>query len=544
MRTEHWWVVVACFLLMAMQETVAAPGPPQGKGSYAEFLALFDEFHAAQLSSGWNANFNDPSTPDHGLMDYSGTAIQARLAALAKLRARLEDMNVAAWPREQQSEYLATRALFDQQEFLLRVSRPWARDPGFYVDQLLRFAFTPLPAEGARLERLRQELAAVPGIVATAQRILDDVATDYAVLALHNLRNTDGVGHGHPYRAVPPAGVIGWYEDLLSRARSSQPDLVPAAEQALAAVRDFDGWLERSMPGFRGAAGVGRARYDWYLKHAKLIPHTADQLLLLATMEWERLTAWHAIARHRNRNLPELEPAPTAEEYARRIAATDRNIREFLVREQILTIPPYVGDLDTNAPFIQRPMGLNFWEYVQFRDPHPDHLHAVLPGHRFDGLVEDNDRRPVRGRISDGVRAEGWGVYLEEAMMQAGVLADRPRVDELIYLFGIFRAARVAADVGMQRNEMTVEQAVRHMRDRTPHLDPDVARVDAEIYLRRPPGYGIGYTIGSLQMRKLLADRRWQLGEGFVLRQFHDDFLARGRLPLALLRWEITGLDD
>ncbi|MCM2311400.1 MAG: DUF885 domain-containing protein, partial [Steroidobacteraceae bacterium] len=49
---------------------------------------------------------------------------------------------------------------------------------------------------------------------------------------------------------------------------------------------------------------------------------------------------------------------------------------------------------------------------------------------------------------------------------------------------------------------------------------------------------------GSLQMRKLLADRRWQLGEGFVLRQFHDDFLARGRLPLALLRWEITGLDD
>jgi hypothetical protein len=543
-KTERWCIVVASLLLMAMQVTVAAPGPPQGTGSYADFLALFDEFHATQLSSGWNANFNDPSAPDHGLLDYSGTAIQARLAALAKLRARLEDMNVAAWPREHQSEYLATRALFDQQEFLLRVSRPWARDPGFYVDQLQRFAFTPLPAEGARLERLRQELAAVPGIVATAQQILDDVATDYAVLALHNLRNTDGVGHGHPYRAVPPAGVIGWYEDLLSRARSTQPDLVPVAEQALAAVRDFDDWLERGIPGFRGAAGVGKARYDWYLKHAKLIPHTADQLLLLAAMEWERLTAWHAIARHRNRNLPELEPAPTAEDYARRIAATDRNIREFLVREQILTIPPYVGDLDTNAPFIQRPSGLNFWEYVQFRDPHPDHLHAVLPGHRFDGLVEDNDRRPVRGRISDGVRAEGWGVYLEEAMMQAGVLADRPRVDELIYLFGIFRAARVAADVGMQRNEMTVEQAVRHMRDRTPHLDPDVARVDAEIYLRRPPGYGIGYTIGSLQMRKLLADRRWQIGEGFVMRQFHDEFLARGRLPLALLRWEITGLDD
>jgi uncharacterized protein (DUF885 family) len=96
----------------------------------------------------------------------------------------------------------------------------------------------------------------------------------------------------------------------------------------------------------------------------------------------------------------------------------------------------------------------------------------------------------------------------------------------------------------MQRNEMTVEQAVRYMRDRTPFLDADVARVDAEIYLRRPPGYGVGYTIGYLQMRKLVADRRQQLGEAFVLRDFHDQFLSLGRLPMSLLRWEMTGLDD
>lgn len=543
-KSGLWSIVIACVLGSMSLQATAADGPPAGKGSYEEFVVLFDEFRGAQLPSPWNANFNDPASPDHGLMSYSRAAIDARLAKLGQLRARLDGMNVAAWPRGQQSEYLAVRALFDQQEFLLRVSRPWARDPGFYVDQLQRFAFASLPAEGARLERLQQELAAVPQIVAAAQATLDDVATDYARLALHNLRNTDGVGHGHPYRAVPPAGVIGWYEDLLGRARATQPGLVPAVERALASVREFDGWLERRMPEFRGKAGVGRARYDWYLRHAKLIPHTADELLLLSAMEWERVTAWYGIARHRNRNLPELEPSPTADEYARRIAATDRNIREFLVREGILTIPPYVGELDTNAPFIERPNGPNFWEYVQFRDPHPDHLHAVIPGHRFDGLVEDNNPHALRAAISDGVRAEGWGVYLEEAMMQAGVIADRPRVDELIYLFGIFRAARVPADVGMQRNEMTVEQAVQYMRERTPFLDEDVARVDAEIYLRRPPGYGIGYTVGYLQMRKLLADRRWQLGEKFDLRQFHDDFLSRGRLPMSLLRWEITGLDD
>jgi uncharacterized protein (DUF885 family) len=79
------------------------------------------------------------------------------------------------------------------------------------------------------------------------------------------------------------------------------------------------------------------------------------------------------------------------------------------------------------------------------------------------------------------------------------------------------------------------------MRAATPWLDEDVARVDAEIYLRRPPGYGLAYTIGKLQMDALLAARARQLGDRFVLRDFHDQFLAAGRLPIALIRYEMTG---
>ena len=58
------------------------------------------------------------------------------------------------------------------------------------------------------------------------------------------------------------------------------------------------------------------------------------------------------------------------------------------------------------------------------------------------------------------------------------------------------------------------------------------------------PRYGIGYTIGMLQMQRLLGDRKRQLGEDFDLREFHDEFMAAGRLPLSLIRWEMTGLDD
>ena len=47
-----------------------------------------------------------------------------------------------------------------------------------------------------------------------------------------------------------------------------------------------------------------------------------------------------------------------------------------------------------------------------------------------------------------------------------------------------------------------------------------------------------------LQMQCLPADRKRQLGDDFVPKDFHDDFLAAGPLPISLIRWEMSGLKD
>lgn len=74
-------------------------------------------------------------------------------------------------------------------------------------------------------------------------------------------------------------------------------------------------------------------------------------------------------------------------------------------------------------------------------------------------------------------------------------------------------------------------------------MEENLARYDLAIYLRRP-AYGMNYTVGKAQMEKLVADRSRQLGDGFDLGIFHDEFLALGSIPIALIRWEMTGLDD
>jgi hypothetical protein len=540
----------ACFAMLALVlqgAPVAADGPPDGTGTYEDLVTLVDEFAAWRDPRGEQPRQiirDTAGQPIAPVPDYGPEVIAERLAALEALQARLEDMNVAAWPRERQVDWLAVRSRLDQQAFLLRFQRPWARDPGFYVDQMLRVTFTDLPVDGESLPALEARLRAVPVLVSEARDNLDDVAADYADLAIFNLSNSDGVGHGYPYRAEPPAGVLGWYADFRGRAETEQPELLPVIDAAQAAVREFDRWLRDRRPGWTATAGSGKAAFDWYLKHVKLMPWTSDEIVVLGERELDRLWALYALERHRNRKLPELEPAASAEDYQARIDATDARVRAFLRDEKFITVPDDIGVLDTNVPWIVRPGGRNFWEEVQFRDPSPDHVHAVIPGHRFDGVLADRQDHPVRSKLYSGARVEGWATYLEEAVLQAGLFEDLPRVRELIQIFGIFRAARVPADVWLQTGTMNAQEVVDYWLERVPYLDENVARVDAEIYLRRPPGYGIGYTIGMLQMQRLLADRKRQLGDDFDLQAFHDDFMAAGRLPLSLVRWDMTGLDD
>jgi len=128
-------------------------------------------------------------------------------------------------------------------------------------------------------------------------------------------------------------------------------------------------------------------------------------------------------------------------------------------------------------------------------------------------------------------------------MLELGFLDDHPRTKELFYIFQAARGVRDPAEAKLHTNEWTIDQAVKYMVEKVPYMDPDVARVDAEIYLKRPT-YGLSYQMGKMEMLKLLGDRQHQLGDKFNLREFHDQFLAAGTIPISLIRWEITGLDD
>ncbi len=277
----------AFFLMLAMvlasTRPLAADGPSSsqqaGQAGYQQLVELLDDFLEFRDPQGQQPRQIIRDVAGQSIdpvADYSKESIAWQSEQMRQFQARMDRLDVASWTRAQQVDYLAVRSRLDQYQFILQRTRPWARDPGFYVDRMLRVTFTDLPLEGEALDSFQKQIRAIPVLVAEAYKHLDDVAADYADLAIRNLSTSDGVGHGYPYRAHPPAGVLGWYDDLLERA-VSQPALVEDISAARSSVQQFDAWLKQQRPGWTAAAGVGEAAFDWYLKYVKLMPWTSSE---------------------------------------------------------------------------------------------------------------------------------------------------------------------------------------------------------------------------------------------------------------------------
>ncbi len=162
---------------------LAASPRQQAVGSdHAALVELFDEFLEARRAP-----------VGGGVPDYSPAAIEARRDALSAIRARFDRIDAEAWPVPQRVDYLLVRAQLDAEEFVHRVTRPWARDPGLAVDQIRRTAYANVPSNAARADELRSRLAAVVRGLDRARQTLTEPSGELARMAIRQRERSDAV---------------------------------------------------------------------------------------------------------------------------------------------------------------------------------------------------------------------------------------------------------------------------------------------------------------------------------------------------------------
>lgn len=160
--------------------------------------------------------------------------------------------------------------------------------------------------------------------------------------------------------------------------------------------------------------------------------------------------------------------------------------------------------------------------------------HEGIPGHHFQiAITQQLDGLPMfRRMLPFTAYIEGWALYAEKLASEVGFQEDP--LDDLGRLQGeMFRAVRLVVDTGMHYKRWSREQAIDYMLEQT---GMGALEVEAEIerYLIMP-GQALAYKMGMMKILELRERAMEALGEDFDLREFHDQILGHGALPLMLL---------
>jgi uncharacterized protein (DUF885 family) len=167
------------------------------------------------------------------------------------------------------------------------------------------------------------------------------------------------------------------------------------------------------------------------------------------------------------------------------------------------------------------------------------YLHEGAPGHHFQiSLAQENEALPAFMRFGGNTAyAEGWALYAEKLGYPMGLFKDPYQRfghldDEML------RAMRLVVDSGIHSKGWTREQAIKYMLDNSSMGETD-ATAEVERYIAIP-SQALAYKIGALTIQRLKAKAEKELGAKFDPREFHDQVLNTGALPMSVLEEKIN----
>ncbi|MDP4535653.1 DUF885 domain-containing protein [Alkalimonas collagenimarina] len=166
-------------------------------------------------------------------------------------------------------------------------------------------------------------------------------------------------------------------------------------------------------------------------------------------------------------------------------------------------------------------------------------LHEAVPGHHLQvALSQEQDSLPdYRRSFYTSAFGEGWGLYAEYLGLEMGFYQN-PYYNFGRLSFEMWRAVRLVVDTGLHAKGWSRQEAIDFLANNSAlSMHNVVTEIDRYISW---PGQALSYKLGEITIRRLRQEAEAALGSDFDIREFHDEVLKNGSVPLQVLERQIN----
>ncbi len=573
--------VLQSLALLALSAAAFADSPTD-----EAFRNLADEY-LADLGS--LSPVNATLIGDHGTDDeldrVDAAARDENLTLLREYRNALAALDRDAMSRANQVDAALLLHKLDGDIWALQELQEWAWNPLYYINISGNGIYGLLSRDFAPLE---ERLVSAAARLEQMPRFLQQARASLEPARVPKIHAETAISQNPGLNSIIDNMIVPQMDALAGEPRAR---LEAAIETAKNAVAEHQTWLEEELlPRATGDFRIGARLYDSKLAFALNSPLSRKEIAARAEREYGNVrnemyevAKVVYLARYPMTFFPDNPSEPykqaiirAALEVAyRELPARDgivdvakqqlQEATDFVVENNIVTMPgepveiilmpefqrgvsvAYLsppGPLETNQPAFYAVAPLpedwtdeqaeSFLREYNLYSIQDLTIHEGVPGHYLQLALSNRYPSILRGVLWSGPFVEGWAVYAEQMMIEAGYQDGDP-LQKLITLKWYLRAVTNAIiDAAIHVDGMTREAAMKLMVEGGFQEEREAAGkwVRAQLTSAQLSTYFVGYQEHRDLRREI--ERRW--GDEFTLRRYHDQVLSYGSPPVRFVR--------
>jgi uncharacterized protein (DUF885 family) len=567
-------ILIIFIFVLCISCSTTQPTPATNISSAADFDKLTDDLLYGTLAlspvTATQTGYHEHNgmSLDEMLDDYSASGIDTQRKFYNDIQSRVNALNPTSLDAEQRADLEIIKNQLQLAFLELDTIQNYKHNPTVYVELAGSALFVPSILDYApkeqRYRHIVKRLEKFPAFFSQAKMNLVDAPDVWNRVAREENQGNIGLIERDLKTAVP---------------EPQKADYDRAAAGALAALKDFNTFLEQELSKKTSDWRLGKEKYARKFEYVLATGKTPEQLLGEAEadlkairQEMEKLAAPKSV----QEALGEIaKKHATPETYMAAAKKALEQATAYVRDKSLLTLPTRsnLAVIDTPefmrgiyavggfnpAPPLQPELGAFYWitpipktwpadriesklrEYNNYGLQHLT-IHEAMPGHyvqlEYANDVQPKSRRLLRNIFGNGPYIEGWAVYTQQLMTDQGYMNNDTGM-RLTLMKQLLRVlANTILDVRLQTMGMTDQQALDLMiNDTYQEKEEATAKLQrAQLSSCQLPTYYSGWK-GWLQVR----DRYQQAkGNGFSLREFHEHALKESAVPLPTLEVLMT----